>query len=555
MAGRGDERRGDADPRRYFTPEELARSREANAPARHARWNVVFYGVLGVLVMARFGPWVTDTLDVAWPVEVVAVTVATYVLMTLATLPFEVAAARHRRRWDLDRRPVAQGPWGEAAGFLVVGAALPLFMVPMVGVARLTPLWWLAVAGLVVMMFVTVNVIGPRVLRGEGAPLDDPVLLRRLVVLAREAGVPAAGVWVRKASHRTGRMQLYLIGFGRRRRIVVPDSLVEQDVRVVEATLAHQIALVRRIHAGRTLLIKTVSLVFVFWVVDRGTESGVVREIAGTGGAADPAGIPLVWALFCAAFGVMVALTSLYGRARQRRFTADALDITRDPDACEEAIRMAARVNLEPLEPRRLQRLWSDLPTPAERLAIVESWRRSRRLAVVFTDIVDSTRLLEEMGERDWYELLTEHNEIVRSVTEAFGGTEVDNPGDGFLLTFPDTGQAVLAALETQRRLADLAAFAVRVGIHAGDVIQRGSNIYGREVHFAARIAAAARGGEVLVSGDIREELAAAGRFQFGPARAATLKGFEGEHTVVPVRWEATHEPAEVGDRLTGVTP
>ena len=542
-----------ADPHDYFSAEELARASAADRPTFRFIENAVFVGALVVVSATRVGPRVADAIDSAWPVKTVTVAAVVYVLTTVVAIPFDIGLARHRRAWDLERRSWADWLRHEVVSNLAVAAGFIAFSLAVAGLARSTPLWWAVAGGGGGAAAVILNLLAYRGRMGGDLPLDDRELLRRLVVLSREAEVPATGVWVRHDSGTTGRTRAYLVGYGRRRRIVVSDTLLALGPRVIEASLAHRIAQVRRLHTGATLAVKAVGTAVAFFVADLTVNHSIIRRLTGTDGITDPAALPLVLVSLSIGFPVVIALTALYVRARERRFTLDALDITRDADACEAAIRETARANAEPLQPRLLHRLLALEPPPAERLAIVDEWRRTRRLAVVFTDIVSSTDLLEALGERAWYELLAEHNEIVRSVVAAFEGTEVDNPGDGFLITFADTGQAVLAALEMQRRFADLhPPIEVRIGIHAGDVIRRGSNIYGREVHFAARIGSSARGGEVLVSQGICDELDDAGRFRFGARRQVTLKGFEGDHVVVPalgledVRAGQGHEPADI---------
>ncbi|MGD9935773.1 MAG: adenylate/guanylate cyclase domain-containing protein, partial [Dehalococcoidia bacterium] len=73
----------------------------------------------------------------------------------------------------------------------------------------------------------------------------------------------------------------------------------------------------------------------------------------------------------------------------------------------------------------------------------------------------------------------------------------------------------------------------VRIGLHTGSVVRQGDDFFGREVNYAARVASAALGGEVLVSAVVKERLGEA--FTFDAGRAATLKGFEGEHRVFAV--------------------
>jgi len=122
----------------------------------------------------------------------------------------------------------------------------------------------------------------------------------------------------------------------------------------------------------------------------------------------------------------------------------------------------------------------------------------------LFTDIEGSTRLLHELGE-SYAHVLTEHRRILREAFERHRGREVDTQGDSFFVAFSDHRDAVDAAIASQTALAsqgwpDGAAVRVRMGIHTGEPLVADEHYVGLDVHRAARIAAAAHGGQVLVS-------------------------------------------------------
>jgi class 3 adenylate cyclase len=166
-------------------------------------------------------------------------------------------------------------------------------------------------------------------------------------------------------------------------------------------------------------------------------------------------------------------------------------------------------------------------------------------ITIVFSDIEDSTAQAVEVGDTAWMEILDLHNAIVRRHVSRFRGTEVKAQGDGFMLTFGSARAALEAMIQTQRALDAWArsqparAVRVRVGAHTGEVI-RGDDgdLYGKHVVIAARVAAAARGGEILVSSLVREIVEARGDLAFGDARSVPLKGLQGLWTLHPVRWQ-----------------
>src|SRR6266702_689616 len=133
--------------------------------------------------------------------------------------------------------------------------------------------------------------------------------------------------------------------------------------------------------------------------------------------------------------------------------------------------------------------------------------------AIMFTDMVDYSAL----AQRDQalaLELLEEHRQIARSLFPRFNGTEIKTIGDAFLVEFHSALEAAQCAIEIQRALAkrnhDVAAerrIELRIGIHIGDVVHRGGDVYGDGVNIASRIQAAAGAGGTCVSTDVERQI------------------------------------------------
>jgi len=119
-------------------------------------------------------------------------------------------------------------------------------------------------------------------------------------------------------------------------------------------------------------------------------------------------------------------------------------------------------------------------------------------LTLLFTDIDGSTRLVQTYGDR-YPDVLAEHRGVLRRAFARHGGVEVDTQGDAFFVVFPRAGDAVSAAVEAQRGLAD-GPVRVRMGLHTGTPLRTTEGYAGMHVHRAARIAAAGHGGQVLLS-------------------------------------------------------
>ena len=165
--------------------------------------------------------------------------------------------------------------------------------------------------------------------------------------------------------------------------------------------------------------------------------------------------------------------------------------------------------------------------------------RVETRRTFVFTDIVDSTRLLDTLGSEKWKRLLARHDEIVGEHIVENGGEVVKKTGDGFFASFDNPRAAIDAAVAIQRALGEeIVAPDVRIGAHAGEAFRTGdeSTDYGGQgVHVAARIGAAAQAGEILVSAETLDGFG--GGLRTSEPRAETFKGIEQPVSVVSVDW------------------
>ena len=165
--------------------------------------------------------------------------------------------------------------------------------------------------------------------------------------------------------------------------------------------------------------------------------------------------------------------------------------------------------------------------------------RLQTRRTFLFTDIVDSTKLLETLGNEKWKKLLARHDELLRDRIVQAGGEVIKQTGDGFFAAFDGPKAAIEAAVAIQRALADeIVAPDVRIGAHTGGAFHTDADYsdYGGEgVHVAARLGAAAAPTEILVS---RETLDGVGTaFRLSEPRSELLKGFEQPIDVVSVVW------------------
>lgn len=181
---------------------------------------------------------------------------------------------------------------------------------------------------------------------------------------------------------------------------------------------------------------------------------------------------------------------------------------------------------------------WADV----ERPDLVRLAASDGTVTVMFSDIEDSTQLNHELGDRAWVQLLAKHDRIVSRAVARHGGHVVKTQGDGFMVAFGSPAEAVRAAVEVQEQVAGvrrgsrLSDVRVRIGAHRGSAVHRDNDLFGRNVAMAARVAAQADGGEILVSATVAEQLDE-DEFSLLEPRTVTLKGIPGDHDVHPVDW------------------
>ncbi|TMD29057.1 MAG: adenylate/guanylate cyclase domain-containing protein, partial [Chloroflexi bacterium] len=195
-----------------------------------------------------------------------------------------------------------------------------------------------------------------------------------------------------------------------------------------------------------------------------------------------------------------------YEVARSQALLSAALRALDDEDAADleleaardQFVRLGARLDAE----------------AAERAAKTAADRRSTpaqvRRTFMFTDIVGSTNLAEALGNESWEQLLRWHDDRLRELIARGGGEVVNSTGDGFFVAFESADASIGCARAIQRALADHRrtsgfALSVRIGVHSAEANRRGEDYSGVGVHLAARVAALAKGGEIIATADTLE--------------------------------------------------
>jgi class 3 adenylate cyclase len=166
-------------------------------------------------------------------------------------------------------------------------------------------------------------------------------------------------------------------------------------------------------------------------------------------------------------------------------------------------------------------------------------------VVVMFTDLVESTRLAERLGDTTWHEMLASHRQLVRRCVGEHQGTEVGTQGDGFLVRFDTPDAAVACAIGVHRQMRDArigGAFVpeLRVGIHAGEAVADDNDLVGRVINLAARVTEAAEPGEILLTEPVADHLSPG--IALADRGLKPLKGFEQPRHLLAVAWQPTDE-------------
>ena len=170
-----------------------------------------------------------------------------------------------------------------------------------------------------------------------------------------------------------------------------------------------------------------------------------------------------------------------------------------------------------------------------------EPYVESAFRAILFTDIADSTRLTQELGDRAVMRVLREHDSIVRTSLARFGGNEIKHTGDGIMAAFASAYQAVGAAMQIQRELhqrddAEQYSLQVRIGVAAGEPVTEHGDLFGAAVQQAARLCACAEPGGIFVSAGVHD-LCRGKDIRLSDRGSIAVKGFDEPIGHFEVHW------------------
>ncbi|HEX2240025.1 MAG TPA: AAA family ATPase [Actinomycetota bacterium] len=173
-------------------------------------------------------------------------------------------------------------------------------------------------------------------------------------------------------------------------------------------------------------------------------------------------------------------------------------------------------------------------------------------VTILFTDVEGSTELRTRLGDEASQDILRSCDRVIRSQVEAAGGREIKSLGDGLMVAFTSAKKAVGCAVAIQRAVQDETSagtdghLRVRIGLNTGEVIAEEGDLHGEAIHAAARVAARARGGEILTTGVVRELAGTVPDVTFRDRGRVRLRGFPDRRQIYEVVWRTDEAPVTV---------
>src|ERR1700690_3157374 len=166
-------------------------------------------------------------------------------------------------------------------------------------------------------------------------------------------------------------------------------------------------------------------------------------------------------------------------------------------------------------------------------------------LAILFADVVGSTKLYEQLGDLRARDMVSVCIEVMRAATEHNNGTVIKTMGDEVMATFPTADDALNAAAQMQKEISthpslkvDDHTVAIRIGCNYGPVVVENRDIFGSAVHTANRMTSQAKAGQIMTTASLVEELSGEWRASVRQIDIATLKGRSSEVALFEVLWQ-----------------
>jgi len=382
-------RRTPYDTADWFDPTVVAEARRYQRPLKRLAIVRAALGTITLLVflLAEGGPRVIDALDVrGWVLQLVVVVAALHLLDFLYE-PWLTAWQElvHDKRWGLSTQTVAGWAKDQVKALVLSTVVLSAMLVPVYAVVRATSWWWLWGAVVLMGVQLVLAFVYPVLLMpvfNKFTPLPDGELRSRVDGVAARAGLAIEGAYTMDASRRTRRDNAFVAGFGRTRRVVLYDTIVEHPPEVVEQVVAHEIGHYRLRHILKGIPFSTLLVLAAFAFTKVLTGWDTLLDWAGVSRVEEPAALPVFLLGFGLAYKVVGLAQAWRARWFERQADLEALELLADPTAFIESWRRMAPKNKVDLEPSWWKRLQQSHPEVPERMAFGKAWADANHVPV-----------------------------------------------------------------------------------------------------------------------------------------------------------------------------
>lgn len=374
-----------ADPKDFFSPEEVEKSKSYQRPLQYARLVNTTVTLIAALVFVGTGlpaRLIEASGFEQWPLQLMVVIAGFMVMLTIVTMPVGLwSEFVHEKKWGFSTQTPKIYFMDQIKGFLLSLVLFSVLFIPTWALIRSTDLWWVYGAAVFLLFTVVLAFLLPVVILpifNKFTPLSKEDLKVRLQGLAQKAGVKISDYQVMDASKRTKKDNAFFTGLGATRRVVVFDNLLEQPDECVEVVVAHEIGHWRRGHVKKLLALGLLLALALFGAVYLVTGWDPALDFARVDSVEDPA----AWPLWVVAFGVASSLTQFisvwFSRWFERQADLDALELTENASAYVDLWKNFTTRNLPDLDPSWWHRIKGDHPPIAERIAFATEWEQSR---------------------------------------------------------------------------------------------------------------------------------------------------------------------------------
>jgi STE24 endopeptidase len=367
----------------WFDAEEIAKSKQYTTPLKRVRVVQVVLNLIVDLAVIRSHaiPKLLHNLDLHnWVLDVLVVMAVLTALGLVENTGFEWWRSMvYDKKWEFSTM-TAGTFFGDLAKNLLIGAILNgLVFILLWLVIRGTAAWWLVGWAVLSVLQVGFALLAPRIILpmfNKFTPVEDADLHEDILGVARSVGADISKVEVADASKRDTRKNAYVAGAGKTRRMVLFDTMLEWPRAEVRWVSAHEIGHWRRKHIMRIIPLLLGLLLVDFAALKLVAESDWVLRFAGVKSLHDPGAIPMFFFLF-AIPGLVTGLAgSYFSRVHERDADLFGLEAVPDPAAAHSAMRKLQTESLGDLTPSLWKRLNASHPPVAERLAMIEEWRK-----------------------------------------------------------------------------------------------------------------------------------------------------------------------------------